>query len=452
MDTPAGAASKARITVTARIDSAFEVACPDCGAAMRCVDVHFVGMPIFAECACPECGAVFMVDWPAGHALLHPTMLRAATGEAFIAGREWYPRALQRLFASRANPIAPAITVHRRESSKRTALIVNCVDFVYGHCLLKLLSASPFLSDVDVDVDVLVIAPKNITWLVPTDVPVLIELDLDLSDAGRWVDGLDAAVKDVLGEYEIVKIAPTPSQPRLTSAELSAALPATRHEFWNADNDELQLTLLLREDRLWLGGSKLLDRVRPARFIPSRVRRRLAIELQMRRFAAVARQVRAVLPETRVVTIGQGRTGRLPADVIDLRRAEITAEDERQWLAEYERTTVLVGVHGTHMLVPSALAGAVINLLPETKLPNVTQDLLIPADTDEDPKLLLFRYRVIPERSAPDTVSALVVSLLSDRRFHYRNVVENRSADGRDWPRGLSWRPLDPAEPPTAPC
>jgi hypothetical protein len=104
------------------------------------------------------------------------------------------------------------------------------------------------------------------------------------------------------------------------------------------------------------------------------------------------------------------------------------------------------------MLVPSALAGAVINLLPETKLPNVTQDLLIPADTDEDPKLLLFRYRVIPERSAPDTVSALVVSLLSDRRFHYRNVVENRSADGRDWPRGLSWRPLDPAEPPTAPC
>ena len=72
---------------------------------------------------------------------------------------------------------------------------------------------------------------------------------------------------------------------------------------------------------------------------------------------------------------------------------------------------MVVGVHGSHMLLPSAFAGAVIDLLPPHKL--------------------------------PDVVSEVIVSLLEDADFHYVNMIRNRSATGVEWLRPIVWRRLD---------
>jgi hypothetical protein len=96
------------------------------------------------------------------------------------------------------------------------------------------------------------------------------------------------------------------------------------------------------------------------------------------------------------------------------------------------------------MLLPSAFAGAVVNLLPTYKLPNIAQDLIIAGETEREPKLCLFRYRILPETTTPSAVAATIVSILSGAAFHHRNMIENRRAySAFGWPRPIAWRRLD---------
>ena len=165
--------------------------------------------------------------------------------------------------------------------------------------------------------------------------------------------------------------------------------------------------------------------------------------MRPRRFANVVRQVQRHVPDAQFVAIGLGRSHRLPTSIRDLRTTKITQDDERTWLAEYARSRVVIGVHGSHMLLPSAFAGAVVDLLPPRKLSNIAQDLIVTSSTESEPKLNLFRYRILPDSVGADVVSEVIVSLLEDADFHYVNMIRNRSATGANWLRPIVWRRLD---------
>lgn len=432
-----------RTSLMAALNPSFEIECPRCGGALAYEDVLFAGLPILVESRCRGCGGAYLVDWPAGHALLHPTIIDVGSREVFFDGAEWYPRALERLLESRPDARAIPAAVRTRAPAHRTAIVVNCVDYVYGHCLLKLLSGLRVIHDADADV--IVVAQKQVSWLLPATVHTVVELDLPLRGARSWLGGLDETMKGLLARYSSVQIAPTPSQPQLTADDLGLAAPhLTPSPFWEGNEPGApQITLLLREDRLWgrrpsrLG---LLGRALPP---TGRLPKALAIRAQNHRFAKVVRHVRAAVPEVRVVAIGLGRTGRLPGSVLDLRKTRIDSSDELSWCGEYARSRVVLGVHGSHLLLPSALAGAVIDLLPSHKLPNIAQDLIIAGESESEPKLCLFRYRILPAHIDPKTVAETVVSIIRDADRHHLNMIRNREATGRDWPRPFLWSRLD---------
>ncbi len=432
-------------TLIARLTPSFKVRCPKCRAPLAYDDVRFAGMPIFVECHCSKCQSAYLLDWPAGHALLHPTIVEVTSGAVHFAGSAWYPRAIERVLATRETPSPGRFEVRSRAPHHSTAVVANCLDYVYGHCVLKLLSAVHYVQESNVDV--ILIVPKNVSWLVPPTTHTVIELDLRLSSGDTWIDGLDAIVKDMLAGYTTVRIAPTPSQPPVSSRDLALTAGLTPSSFWDDDPaGPPEITLLLREDRLWRGRRELperLQRLQHTHLLPRALRHRLDVAAQNRRFARLVRAVHRVMPEARFVAVGLGRTGRLPSTVKDLRRVTIDPSDELAWCAAYARSRVVVGVHGSHMLLPSALAGAVVDLLPQSKLPNIAQDLIIAGETESDPKLCLFRYRVLPERTSPRDVSDVIISILRDNGFHHQNVVRNRAAIGDGWPQEITWRPLD---------
>ena len=62
---------------------------------------------------------------------------------------------------------------------------------------------------------------------------------------------------------------------------------------------------------------------------------------------------------------GLGTPEGLPNKILDLRFSEVTVE--RALCDRYAQSHVVVGVHGSHMLLPSAHAGAVIELMPEER-------------------------------------------------------------------------------------
>jgi hypothetical protein len=320
-------------------------------------------------------------------------------------------------------------------------VLVNCIDPVFGHCLLKLLSSLPLLKQPETDV--IVAVQKQFGWLVPAEVHTVVEVDDSpgdpLADARAWIDGLDTTLKELLGRYEHVRIAPIPSQPRVDLDDLARAAPGfTPEAFWQHNGGAPQVTFVLREDplRLWAGRGVLPG---GRSLLPQALRERLARRTQNRRYARVVHLVGAAIPDVHFVAVGLGRHGRLPAAVRDLRVATTSPRDHLTWCSEFARSRLVIGVHGSNMMLPSALAGAVIDLIPHTKLPNIAQDLIIAGPDQTQPKLTLFRYRILPAETSAITVSETAVSILSDTEYFYRNMALNPAASGEGWADGFEW-------------
>jgi hypothetical protein len=116
--------------------------------------------------------------------------------------------------------------------------------------------------------------------------------------------------------------------------------------------------------------------------------------------------------------------------------------EESAWLEEYSRCRVIVGVHGSALLLPSLLAGAVVDLVPTPKVDRAfLTDLIIPTGSIEHPKLSLFRYRMLPEETSPETVAANVLSIIDTAQFQHQNLIENAHAHRTPgWPKPFVWR------------
>ncbi len=397
-------------------------------------------MPIVVDASCQSCGHRYVTDWPAGHALLHPVIVDLDTRTAYYDGKPWYANRFLSFIGSGKESIDVAITTRGPRQRSESAILVNCVDFLYGHALLKLFSVPRHLREAPAS-DVVAIVPKQLAWLVPAHVRV-IEVDVSLPQADGWLRGLDDAVEEVLRGYHAISISPAVSQPRITEDDLRALRPElSPGHFWQG-HATTQVCLVTRDDRLWFGNRNVaLSAARRA--LPSKTWDAVSRVRQQRNFAALARILHRRRPDTRIVAAGLGDSGGLPSFVDDLRVAAPTDDDELRWLAEYAKSRVVVSVHGSNMLLPSALAGATVDLLPARKLPDLAEDLIVPEGA-ADPKLYLFRYRIIPEATSPRTVAEVVLSLFDDASFHYRNMVENRAAyEAPGWHREITWTRLN---------
>lgn len=395
-------------------------------------------MPIFVDGTCPTCGSAFFVDWPAGHALLHPVIIARETGAVYAGGGEWYARRVASCFGTRQNPSAAEIIVRGECRRGGGAIVLNCLDFLYGHVLLKLLSAARHMREAPED-DLVVIVPRLLAWLVPASA-VVIEVDLQLDRGMEWLEGLDTTVREVLAPCTAVRISPAISQPDLTTEELSTLGLAPAQGRAGAP---LQVGFILRDDRVWSGPPRLSLRA-ARRFLPNRTVQGLLRRLQHRNYRTLTRWIRKRYPDSRIVALGIGRPAGLSAGIVDLRTPGPT-RCESEWLEEYRRCSVIVGIHGSALLLPSLLAGAVVDLIPTHKLDGAFgSDMLIPRGYVQDPKLALFQYRMLPEASSPRTVAEHVSSIIDGAEFQQRNLVENRRAyDTVGWRQTVEWRHLD---------
>jgi hypothetical protein len=172
------------------------------------------------------------------------------------------------------------------------------------------------------------------------------------------------------------------------------------------------------------------------------------VRYQNLKFRRVAKKLKELIPDLRITVVGIGTTGQFPEYVVDLRQARMTPENERRWCLEFSRSDVVLGVHGSHLLLPSMLAGAVVELLPPSKLRNITQDLIV--SDEPEPKLCLFRYRILATQTGTEMVARTIASVLGDAEMHYLNIIGNKATlTQAGWPRPVNWKRLDREAPVT---
>lgn len=340
----------------------------------------------------------FFDDLPIGHSLHFPCSLDLKTGQKkHSEDTEWLSGAL---FESLVNPSLRNVPVKREViRAEGKVIVLNCLDMMYGHCLLKLLNASRHLQD-DPSRGLIVLIPSFLRWLVPDGVAEIWSVPLGLKEMKSFYPAIDRQIQAFCNDFESIWLSEAYSHPsRFVLKDYTRIKP---HDFTTERN---LVTFVWRQDRLWLPEYPVKKLRKAGLFF-------IALELQKNKVVKLFKNIRRSYPGTRFAVAGLGRSGQFPKWIEDYRVSEFNKDSEFNTARLFAETRIAIGIHGSSMLLPSGLAGMTIDLMPDGKWNCLPEDILF---QEEDPRLAVFRYRFIPTSSLLHTVSSVALSMIRQK-------------------------------------
>lgn len=380
--------STAMIKVFPTIDC--EIQCPVDGELLSIKDVIIPGMHCLADAICPHCQRTYYVDLPTGQALWSQIFIEQHTQEVYDqTNSTWFSQPLLDGFL---NPSKECIVprVHSYFESSRI-IIINCLDFLYGHSLLKLLNVQRYLDQYP-ELGCCVLVPSQLAHLVPDGVAEVWEFPISFKDGIKWFPSLADWISNQIRNREVCFLSPAYSHPAPKTYNLcrfSKNLPDISHEISGYGPI---IVFSYREDRLW--GRTIIDQQHNLR--------KLYIALDK------------IFIDLAFVLIGFGNKNKIDSDkdnIFDLRQTHFDQAQDQSWMAYMKAANCTIGVHGSNMLLPSGLSKTILELVPRSRLGNTVQDLLFPSQYD-DPRQALLNYRLL---YGDDSLSNIRVSQVVDQ-------------------------------------
>lgn len=393
-----------------------EYECPHCRVRAGVEGWRITGMRNLADLRCPRCGREFYGDLAAGQALYTPMLLEKATGAVHDAhGVEWFAGWLRESYARRTDAPVP-FDVQERLPITRRVVILNCLDTLYGHSLLKLLNAQHHLERPGGN-DLVVIVPSFLAWMVPDGVAQVWTVGLPLRRGTEWSEWLARELRRRVEAFGSASLSRALSHPRPEEYDIERFTRVRPFplEAWDERLERPTVTFVWRDDRPWRARAAEASAhgARLGRLIHARSRRPPG---QHRLVSELAEALRRDWPALDFAVAGLSEAGRgegLPRWVEDLRRPAPDEADERRWCERYAASHVVVGVHGSNMLLPTGHAGGLVEIIGPERWGNFPQDVLF--RNAGDCRETLFRYRFVPHSTPPHTLAQLVTLLLRGR-------------------------------------
>ena len=264
-----------------------------------------------------------------------------------------------------------------------------------------------------------VLLPERCRWLISDKEVEIWSVALPMEDIGKGVQGLDSWVKQQFKRFRSVALSVVPvhiDQEQLDFSEILQVMPFKLEEF---ETLPLQITYIWRSDKFWLN-SKILDLLHKTS-IKFNFQNWVANILQYRQGRLLSRlieKVRKDLPNADFYVTGIGKQGKLPQGCKDERVGKMEESVERKWNDIYRRSHLVIGVHGSHMLIPTVLAAGFVEILPRYKIDHLTEDIAQVYNS----RLSHFLGRFIDEFSSPDLVARHVVSMVKKFDFVKSNM------------------------------
>lgn len=379
--------------------------CPNCNLTLAATDFLITGMRNLADFRCANCESEFYGDLPAGQALYTPILLDKKTN-ATRGGEdaEWFSDWLSESYKNRSSePLG--FEVREFSEVKNKVVLLNCLDTLYGHSLLKLLNAQYYL-DNNLDTSLILIVPPFLEWLIPDGTVQAWIVDLPLRRGTQWNDWLANEINKRLESFEEIYLSYAFSHPHFEDFDIerfTRVEPFPLENFAEAENNPV-VTFIWREDRLW----------ETAKNFGILKRRFGTSDDQTSKVIKFAEAMRGKFPKLDFAVAGLGKTDNFPEWISDLRLTKLDDAEERAWCERYAKSHIVIGVHGSNMLLPSAHAGGVIEIIGVSRFGNYLQDILFrPSDARE----MFFRYRFVPHSFAPEELAELAATMLRYEDF-----------------------------------
>lgn len=383
--------------------------CPECSSSSITVkEIVFPGIRVLADCVCDQCKFEFLNDLPVGHALYYPMKLGKKNLKVYDAfDFKWFAKPLVNSYK---NQLTEKIKIDEKIiTAQDEVIILNCLDYLYGHVLLKLFNVQFYLERFP-DKGVIVLAPKSFEWLIPDGVAETWLVDEKIKNLQNWMTELDTFVKEKIKHYKRVYLSPVYSHPELNKIDISIFTKVKPFDINLFSQKNATVTFVYREDRLWHSNAFEYFIFRAFRkFKLLNYTRWYFLTIQNLKISRLLKTLKKKFPDAKLNVVGMGKFGSFPEFVTDLRSTSISVQTEKKWCEAYSESHLVVGIHGSNMLIPTALAAGFLEILPSDRIGNITQDVF----AKYNDRQMLFLGRFLHEYVSSKEVGMHAIKILS---------------------------------------
>lgn len=363
----------------------YQSSCCHCGATIRNDAIVWQGMQILYKFKCGKCNSEIFEDLKVGHAVNYPYQVNLTESKYWCNSilsnqipNTWLG---EPLLKSLGNPKTEDLKISVKIFTQcKNVIILNCIDSYYGHCILKLLNAQRHLED-KFDKGLIVIVPKFLRWMVPEGVAEVWTVDISLRSGQCYYPKLNDFIQKESIRFEEIHVSEAYSHP--SKFDITKFTRILKHSF---TQESYKVTFIWREDRLW------------SNFLLLRILRKLKLTwlllwIQNWRVRSLFQQMQSKLALASFAVVGLGKQTQFPQWIEDLRVESFDEEAEKAACQIYSDSRLVIGVHGSNMLLPSAHGGMTLDLMPKERWGNFAQDILY---QENDSRLAAFKYRYLP--------------------------------------------------------
>ena len=376
------------------------IECPYCSDVIQSKKVVWQGIHVCAEfwCSCRGEEKKFIADLSTGHAIYSSYVVDVDSEKLHGPSDrlDWFGRPLLESIIKPSNKnISFEVEILR---SVDKIVVINCIDYLYGHSLLKLLNCQRHLIE-DPEIGVVVLIQDFLRWMIPDGVSEIWTVGIKLSEAQDYYPLLGENIEEQCLRFSNVYL--SNNQPHPNSYDISG-FTGVKPFKW--DGDDFRITFIWRCDRFWLRGKFLIK-------VLERIKVKIILEyLQALKIIILFRELKKSYPLAKFTIAGMGKTVKFPNWINDRRVLKYTKASEIEVCNVYAQSKLVIGVHGSSMLLPSGHSHTCLILMPKDRWGNFMQDILI---NEKSSLTALYKYKYVPLNSDINTVAEVARSCLS---------------------------------------
>ena len=385
-----------------------EFLCPECkNNNIKVIDIIFQGIHVLADCKCNICNFEFYHDFPVGHALLHPIVIGKINKTIYSKNNvEWFSKPVKDSFLSKRKD---KIKIEKKIFfNKKDVIILNCIDYLYGHVLLKLFNAQYYIDNCK-ECGLVIIIPKSFEWLLPKGISEAWVIDINLKETKNWFIELEKFVREEFERFDKIYLSLAFSHPDFSKIDIERFAKTKRFDLDKFLENKINIAFIVREDRLWFNSKlelfiyKILRKLKLIKYLY-----KYFVYFQNELINRTCKQIINELPNANFNVVGLGKSGKFKKYINDYRERNISEEVEIKWCEIYSKSHIVIGIHGSNMLLPTALAAGFIEILPKNRYGNIIQDVCSPYKKRE----LFYLGRFVGEFANPNEVASHAIAII----------------------------------------
>lgn len=392
----------------------------DCGGIYDFSELLWQGLHICEELKCDSCNKIRIDSLPVNQSEIEQYSYYPASGtvinsEGDTVPDNWFNLKLKTI----KNPVERNVELNVDVFKKYDEVIIlNTLDYIYGHSLLFLFNLQRIIR-IEKDKGIIVIVQPMFKWLIPkNDIAEIWTVKLGFKAFNNYYPNLSVKINSELERFQKVWLSRGHLLPTNENIDIEKFTGVKPYNFLNSPSKPF-ITFVWREDpdRLWIRNIYLLKGFKKLGISV------LLKPIQYLRVLLFFRLLKRKLGTQFIYSVaGLGKSGRFPSFINDHRVVFFNEESEKKLCSIYAESVLIIGIHGSGMLLPSAHSGMTICLMPSKRWGNFEEDILL---TENDARLALFQKRIVPLNICILDLCDMAVDMLTGRNYFIRKFIHN---------------------------